>query len=473
MLFNSLHFIVFFIIVLVGYFLTPSKWRWFLLLAASCYFYMAFIPIYILILVAIIVIDYFAAIAIEKTASDKKRKIIYHLALLSNLLIIIFFKYYNFLNENISSLLTTVKITNPIPFLNIILPLGLSFHTFQALGYLIDVKNGKAPAEKHFGHYALFVMFFPQLVAGPIERANQLLPQFNKSYKLNSRDFTIGFSQMMLGFFKKVVVGDMLGNYVDTFYHSYEHHSGFATLFTCWIFVFQLYADFSGYSDIAIGSARMMGYKLNINFALPLFSKTMTEFWRRWHISLSTWLRDYLFTPIAVAKRDWGKYAIVFAQMATFAIAGFWHGAGWNFFLYGIVLGVYLVTEMLLKIKSSYYNKNFFRKCLGVFITFNLFSLSLVFFRSPSFRKSMDVFKSIFTDFFPLNIRIYDGGFFVSMMAMLLILLGIDYIFFRNNSFDSLYHKRRGTIYALNISLFVLILLFGISSNTQFIYFQF
>lgn len=434
---------------------------------------MAFIPVYIFILAAIIIIDYFAGIEIEKATSVRKKMIWYHSALISNLLIIIFFKYFNFLNENLNFLFSFIHINNPVPFLNIILPLGLSFHTFQAIGYLIDVKNEKAKAEKNFGHYALFVMFFPQLVAGPIERANQLLPQFNKRHTLNKEDFTIGFSQMMLGFFKKVVVGDMLGNYVDTFYRGYEHTSGFASLFTSWIFLFQLYADFSGYSDIAIGTARMMGYKLNINFALPLFSKTITEVWRRWHISLSTWLRDYLFTPIALAKRDWGKFALVFAQMITFAIAGFWHGAGWNFFLYGIVLGIYLVVEMLFNIKSSYYNKTFIRKCIGVFITFNLFSLSLIFFRSPDLAKAASMFKNIFTQFFPISIKIYDLTFLLTMLLMLGILLLIDYTLFRNNNFDNLYFKRKKILFTLNVSLFILILLFGISSNTQFIYFQF
>lgn len=473
MLFNSLDFIVFFLLVQAIYFIIPPKTRWILLLGASCFFYMAFIPVYILILAALIIIDYCSAIAIEKNSSQRTKNLFYYLALLSNAGIIVFFKYYNFLNENISALFSLIHIHNPIPFLNIILPLGLSFHTFQAIGYLVDVKNGKIKAEKNLGHFSLFVLFFSQLVAGPIERGKHLLPQFNKVHKLNVKDFSVGFSQMMLGFFKKVVVGDQVGNYVDTFYHTSEQLSGFTTLFACWMFLFQLYADFSGYSDIAIGSARMLGYKLVNNFSLPLFSKTITELWRRWHISLSTWLRDYIFTPVAVSRRDWGKWSIIFSTMFTFIIAGFWHGAGWNFLLYGVLLGVYIIAELLLNIKSSMYNKNFFGKILGVFITFNLFSLALIFFRSPSLDKSMSILKNIFCNFFPITVKYYDGVFFLQMLVMIFILMLIDYIFLRKNDVDTLYERRPKTLFGLNVVLFVLILLFGISSNTQFIYFQF
>ena len=473
MLFNSLPFIAFFIAVFIVFFTLPAKWRWVVLLAASCYFYMAFIPVYILILAAIILINYYAAIKIEQAKNVKEKNLYFLISLWTIIGVLLFFKYFNFINDNLTELLSITQISNPIPFVKIILPLGISFSTFQSLSYLIDVKNGKIKAEQHLGIYALFIMFFPHISAGPIARGGHLLPQLRNAKGFNIDDFKIGFSQVMLGFFKKAVVGDMLGNYVDTFYRSYEMHSGFATLFTCWIFLFQLYADFSGYSDIAIGLSRMLGIKLNINFALPLFSKTMTELWRRWHISLSTWLRDYLFTPLSIARRDWGKAAVVYSQVVTFAVCGIWHGAGWNFLIYGIIHGIYLASEYLLKIKSSFFNKNFLRKCLGIFITFNLLSLALIFFRSPDLAKAIDMFSSFFSNPLSLNVKIYDTSFFITMLFMLGILMAVDYIFFRNDDMESLYFKKPKTLFLLNIGFFLLILLFGVSSNTQFIYFQF
>jgi alginate O-acetyltransferase complex protein AlgI len=199
----------------------------------------------------------------------------------------------------------------------------------------------------------------------------------------------------------------------------------------------------------------------------------MTELWRRWHISLSEWLRDYLYMPIYIAKRDWGKTAVVFSQMATFAVCGLWHGAGWQFLIYGLIHGFYLVSEYLLKIRSSWFNKNFLKKCIGVFITFNLLSFSLIFFRSPDLAHVASMFGNIFTNLLPLEVIIYDSAFFITMLAMLAVLLFIDYVFFRNNDFDSLYLNRKKSLFALNVTLFMLIVLFGVSSNTQFIYFQF
>ena len=443
------------------------------MLAASCYFYMAFIPVYILILISIVLVDYFAAIKMEVTISEKRRNMYYYLALFANLAILIFFKYFNFFNENLTALLSIANLSNPVHFIKLILPLGISFSTFQSMAYLVDIKNRKIKAEKHLGIYALFIMFFPHISSGPIAKPGYLLPQFHKANRLNATDISVGFSQVLLGLFKKAVVGDMLGNYVDTFYGGYESYSGFASIFTAWIFLFQLYADFSGYTDIATGTARMLGYRLNVNFTLPLFSKTMTEFWRRWHISLSEWLRDYVYTPIYIAKRDWGKAAVVFSQMTTFAICGLWHGAGWQFIIYGLIHGLYLVSEYLLKIKSSYYNKNFLKKCIGVFITFNLISFSLIFFRSPDMAYAAAMISNIFTNPLPLKVIIFDSGFFISMLFMLAVLLIIDYVYFRNNSFDSLYLNRKKGLFALNVFLLMLIVLFGISSNTQFIYFQF
>lgn len=473
MQFNSVLFFVFYAAVLVLYFLVPLKWRWVTLLAGSLYFYLCFEPVYFLVVAGVILTVYGAALAIQKAASQRKKKIIYLAALISILGVLVLFKYFNFLNESLSSLLSVIHIDNPIPVVHWILPIGISYYIFQSVGYLVDVKNDMIPAEKHLGHYSLFILFFPHISSGPIARADDLLPQFKNPSRFSTGDFYIGASQILYGLFKKAVVGDMLGDYVSVFFRGYENFSGFATLFACWLFLFQLYADFSGYSDMAVGLARVMGIRITNNFALPLFSKTMTELWRRWHISLSTWLRDYLFTPLTIANRNMGKNAVVVSQMVTFAICGIWHGAGWQFLVYGLIHGVYLSAEFLLKIKSSYYNKNFFRKCLGVFITFNLLSLSLVFFRSSSWTQIGVIFKNIFTNFLPFQLKFTDGSQGATMLGMLAVLLGLEYFILRNHSWESLLANKPKLLMTVSISLFMLLLLFGISSSTQFIYFQF
>jgi len=473
MLFNTLPFIFFLAIVLTVLFTAPPKLRVPILLIASLYFYLSFNAVYLLIPISIIVIDYFFAIRIDKETGEKRKNFYFVLALLFNLGLLVFFKYFNFLSTNLNSFLSGMQLFDPIPILTWVLPLGISYYIFQSISYLIDVKNEKIPAERNFGTLSLFILFFPQISGGPINRGGLLLPQLKEAPRFRTDNFSIGLTQVILGFFKKVVVGDLLGNYVNTFFGSYEQHSGFAILFASWVFLLQLYADFSGYSDIAIGIARMMGYRLQINFALPLFSKTMTELWRRWHISLSTWLRDYIYNPIYIAKREWGVYAVVFAQMVTFAICGIWHGAGWQFLIYGLIHGVYLVAEYLLGVKSSYYNKSFIRKCLGVFITFNLLSISLILFRAHSLEQAFDLYKTLASHFSPVFPRIYDTAFFLTMLFWAFIMLAIDYIFFRNNNFDGLYAKSPAILLGLNLFLFALILLFGVSSNTQFIYFQF
>lgn len=473
MQFNSVVFFVFYAAVLVLYFMVPVAWRWLLLLAASIYFYLCFEPVYFIVVSGVILAGYIAAAAMPRAKTEKQKKWIYLAALTGILLVLTVFKYYNFLNESLSSLLSFIHIKNPIPAVHWILPIGISYYVFQSVGYLVDVKNESITPEKHLGRYALFILFFPHISSGPIARAGDLLPQLKAPEKFSYSNFYIGASQILYGLFKKAVVGDMLGDYVGVFFRSYENYSGFATLFACWLFLFQLYADFSGYSDMAVGLARVMGIRITNNFALPLFSKTMTELWRRWHISLSTWLRDYLFTPLTIANRNMGKNAVVVSQMVTFAICGIWHGAGWQFLVYGLIHGVYLSAEFLLKIKSNFYNKSFARKCLGVFITFNLLSLSLVFFRSSNWTQIGVIFKNIFTNFLPFQLKFTDGSQGVTMLAMLAVLMGLEYFILRNHSWESLLAKKPRLLMGMGITFFILLLLFGIASSTQFIYFQF
>ena len=268
MLFNSIHFAIFFVVVTTLYFVLAHKYRWLLLLSASCYFYMAFVPVYILILGFTIVVDYFAGIYLENS-SGKQRKIYLIASLIANIGVLAFFKYYNFLNDNLSVLLNGLGYQNSIPRLSILLPIGLSFHTFQAMSYTIEVYRGRQPAERNFGIYALYVMFYPQLVAGPIERPQNLLHQFYEKHPFDYERIVSGLRQMLWGLFKKIVIADRLAIYVNTVYNNAEHHNGNTLVVATIFFAFQIYCDFSGYSDIAIGAARVMGFKLMTNFNRP------------------------------------------------------------------------------------------------------------------------------------------------------------------------------------------------------------
>ncbi|MGZ3884299.1 MAG: MBOAT family O-acyltransferase, partial [Bacteroidia bacterium] len=298
MLFNSLAFLAFFPVVTALYFLLPHKIRWFLLLVASCFFYMFFKPVYILILFGTIIIDYYAGIKLEETADKKKKKLFLVLSLVANIGVLVVFKYYNFINTNITDLLSAFGAHNPIPFLKILLPIGLSFHTFQAMSYTIEIYRGNQKAERHFGIYSLYVMFYPQLVAGPIERPQNVMHQFHETHRFDYTDVSAGLKLMLWGFFKKVVIADRLAIGVDEVYDHVHSYSGIALIMATVFFAIQIYCDFSGYSDIALGTARVMGFRLMTNFNRPYASRSVSEFWSRWHISLSSWFRDYLYIPL-------------------------------------------------------------------------------------------------------------------------------------------------------------------------------
>src|SRR5689334_249793 len=345
MLFNSVAFLIFFPVVTTAYFLLPHRFRWMLLLAASCYFYMAFIPKYIFIVLVTITVDYFAGLGLERFEGRKKRWILLS-SILTNIGMLAFFKYFNFANENLAMLAKFIGWNYPIHSLSIILPIGLSFHTFQSLSYTIEVYRGHQKAEHHFGYLALYVMYYPQLVAGPIERPQNILHQLHTEQRFEYQRVTDGLKWMAWGMFKKVVVADRMVLFVNPVYNDPTHHSGPALVFATLAFAIQIYCDFSGYSDIAFGSAQVMGVRLMKNFNHPYFADSISEFWRRWHISLSTWFRDYVYIPLGgnrVAKPRW-----VFNLFITFLISGLWHGAAWTYIIWGALHGSYFVLSALI-----------------------------------------------------------------------------------------------------------------------------
>ena len=473
MLFNSLEFLLFFIVVTAIYFILPHKFRWVHLLAASCYFYMAFVPIYIVILAGTIIIDYIAGIYIEK-ASGKKRRLFLIISIISNIGVLAVFKYYNFFIDNINDVIHVSGSGTSLPYLKMLLPIGLSFHTFQAMSYTIEVYRGNQKAEKHFGIYALYVMFYPQLVAGPIERPQNMIHQFYEKHHFNNNDFFIGFKMILWGMFKKVVIADRLAILVNQVYSNVPNHNATMLFLAVLFFAVQIYCDFSAYSSIALGCARVMGFRLMINFKTPFNSKTVSEFWTRWHISLYSWFKDYLFTPITIDKRNWGKWAVVFATLFTFLLSGFWHGAGWNFIFWGGLTGLFIVMEFLLGIKTVKLNKSKYKRVAGVLYVFFVFSFVQVFFRSKNISEAFGIIKKIFSN----QWGGLQGEEIFSKFSLILsfILMALLFLFeykFIDKLIETKLGERQNENVAFGIIVLSLIFLLGVFEHLSFIYFQF
>lgn len=389
MLFNSGSFLIFFPIVFVLYFSVPSRFKISLLLIASCYFYMTFVPKYILVLLFLITVDFFSAKAIQSQVGSKKRALL-AVSILTNLGILFFFKYFNFFSENIARLATFLHWNYSPYLLSIALPLGLSFHVFQSLSYVIEVYRGKYQAEPNFLVYALYVMFFPQLVAGPIERPQHLLPQFKLVHHFDPDKARRGLERMLWGFFKKMVIADNIAVIVDRLF-LHLPSDGPTLILLIVLFAYQLYCDFSGYSDIAVGSALVLGFELTENFNRPYASRSIAEFWRRWHISLSNWLRDYLYYPLALGWGKVSRWRLYLSMLITFVLIGLWHGANWTFVIMGALHGAYLVIGSITS-KTRQRLAEFIglskqvktRSLLQSFVVFILASFSFIFFRAES-----------------------------------------------------------------------------------------
>ena len=472
MLFNSLHFVAFFIIVCSIYFSMNHKYRWLLLLLSSCYFYMVFLPIYILILGFTIVIDYYAGLLIEKN-TGKKRKLFLVMSLVANIGILAVFKYYNFLNDNLSVLLNSIGYNNHVPNLSILLPVGLSFHTFQAMSDTIEVYRGNQKAERHFGIYALYVMFFPQLVAGPIERPQNVIHQFYEKHNFEINRIVEGLKMVLVGFIKKLVVADRLAIYVNAVYDHPDKHSAVSIAIATVMFAFQIYCDFSAYSEIAIGTAKVLGFDLMTNFRRPYFAKNIQDFWGRWHISLSTWFRDYLYIPLGGSRVAVPRWC--FNVFVVFMVSGLWHGASWTFIIWGALHGVYSIFGIIFKkLKVDV----FLRKTLVTRVFSNLFIFGIVcfawiFFRARNVHEALLICKSLYT--------VKGGGLFLGVPASffysLLAILGLllyeyiqEYHPTRFNVFNNKSAVIRYAGYSLSI---IIIILFGVFNGGQFIYFQF
>ena len=482
MLFNSLTFLVFFVVVTGLYFLLPHRFRWFLLLLASCFFYMFFKPVYILILFGTIIIDCYAGIKLEEIQDKKKKKFFLILSLIANIGVLVVFKYFNFINENISQVLVHVGVQNPIPFLKILLPIGLSFHTFQAMSYTIEVYRGNQKAERHFGIYALYVMFYPQLVAGPIERPQNILHQFRIQHNFEYANVSAGLKLMLWGFFKKLVIADRLAIGVDEVYNHLDSYTGIALIIATIFFAIQIYCDFSGYSDIALGAAKVMGFTLMVNFNRPYASRSISEFWTRWHISLSSWFKDYLYIPLGGNRVKVSR--LYFNLFIVFMISGLWHGASWTFIIWGALHGIYLIFALITKnigVRiSDFFKKlklSFLVNAFNIGFVFALITFAWLFFRAKTTHDAFYVVEHLL-DIHSINmakdIYLNNGqDFFVTSIFVIFFMEVVQYI---NSNYRNLLFKHPSVIvrWGFCISLIIMICVFGIYHNdSEFIYFQF
>ena len=402
MVFNSIEYLVFLPLVVLLFYVLPQKVRWLMLLAASCVFYMWFVPKYILILLVTIVVDYGAGVLMERYADRHAlKKTFFVISIVSTLSVLLVFKYLNFLTANLDHLCASLG-TETHLLTHIILPIGLSFHTFQSMSYVIEVYRGHQKAERHFGYYALYVMFFPQLVTGPIERPGNLLHQLHEKKEFRYENISKGLRLILFGFFVKMVVADHLGEYVDeVFGHLDEYNSW--SVWGCMVFYsFQIYCDFFGYSTIALGSAKLMGFDLMDNFRSPYLSKNIAEFWHRWHISLSTWFRDYVYIPMGGSRVKFGRWA--FNILVVFVLSGIWHGAAWTFLLWGFAHGLLHIVEKALRnrIAVKENRPEWLRISVDVLCivkTFVLVTLFWVIFRATDLEHLKAIFEAAFTQF--------------------------------------------------------------------------
>ncbi len=524
MLFNSIQFLLYFVVVLGLYFLPWERplgilsnrlrgsdgggggrlaaWlasgdrgalrlRQVLLLLASYYFYMCWRPEYALLILLSTVIDYFAALLMEACPERRGRRKYLIVSLLANLGLLFSFKYFNFFNQSLRLVFEHFGATYSIPSLRVLLPVGISFYTFQTLGYSIDVYRGDKKAERDFIVFALYVSFFPQLVAGPIERSRRLIPQFHQRRTVDWSGFVRGFSYILWGYFMKLVIADQIAPYVNRIFAQPENYSGGHYIVASALFAYQVFGDFAGYSAIAIGTAAMMGYSMMQNFRRPFFATNMTDFWGRWHVSLMTWLRDYVYRALRV--KDSAGWRLYMNLLIIYLLSGLWHGAAWTFVAWGLVNWIILAVERAINEwpfaarhkRPKWMNLWGLTRALECLCVFFLFSIPAIFFRAPTIAQALAMYRRIF------EIPAIDRGYLASLVlpftsdysalalalavaASLVLLEGVHLV----QEMEAGWIMRRwqqstvfrGTCLA---SLMLIILLFGNFDSQSFLYFQF
>lgn len=493
MIFTSTKFIIFFSLATILYYIVKDKYRWIVLLIASYYFYMLWNVKYTLFILITTITTYLTGILMDRYSSQKAKKSLLVMNLIINSSILFLFKYFNFISSSLNNVLKWVSLSYRFPTLDLLLPIGISFYTFKALGYTIDVYRENIKAEKHFGIFALFLSFFPQVLSGPIDRSYNLIPQFHEKHHIDLTRIKDGFILMLWGFFKKLVIADNLALFINPVFNHPQNYKGIPLILASIFFAFQIYCDFSGYSDVAIGCAKVLGFNSINNFNNPYTSKSVPEFWRRWHISLSSWFRDYVYIPLGgnrVSTKRW-----CFNQLIVFLLSGLWHGANWTFVIWGILHGILTIISKLTKnIRNQLTDKLGFNRhprfysILQMILTFLLVDFAWIFFKANSLSDAIYIISNMFKDISSglslsymaellasFGIEKYD---FIITMTFLMLLVLMEYIKSSNSILEIVGSKPiwiRWSFYY--ILIFSIILLggygYGYEEQTQFLYVQF
>lgn len=489
MLFNSVAFAIFMPIVFFLYWIVPQKFKWIILLLSSYYYYMSWGPKYVIWIILTTVVSYLGALGIEKYENLKKKKVCMLLPVLFSLGTLFVFKYFNFISKTVSTVFEKLSLPVGELTLNLIMPLGISFYTFQTVAYLVDVYKGKVKAQRHFGKYALFISFFPQVLSGPIARASNLMPQLEEGRKFDYEQVAYGARQMAWGFFKKIVISAVCADIVDGVYNSIQGKSGFLILIATVMYAFQIYCDFSGYSDIAIGSAKLLGINLADNFRNPYLSQSIKEFWGRWHISLSSWFRDYVYIPLGGNRVNKFRYSLNI--IITFLVSGLWHGAAWTFIIWGLIHGVLQVIETFvykskafMKLAPNKNEKKIFtpKGIITLILTFSIVCFTWIFFRANTLGDAFYAIRHMFDGISSPVKYVADGitalglgkDEIIRLVPSMVLLIVVEFMSLKFDVIEKV--GKIKPVFKWIIYILVLLMIFILTpseSNQNFIYFQF
>lgn len=478
--FTSLYFLLLFPVACFTYYLIPYKWRWVNLLLVSYAFYLSWQPVFGLVLAGVTIVSYYSGQKIEQNRGDlKKSKTWLKAGVVVSLLPLLAFKYYNFINQSIFGALSSIGWNFRLPEMKLLMPLGISFFTFMAVGYMVDVYRGKIKSERNVALYALFISFFPQVTSGPIGRADQLIPQLKQPERLKLDNVSAGLKMMLWGYLMKLCLADRLGIYVDAVFSNVDHHNGTTYLLTSILYTIQIYGDFAGYSLIAIGAARILGIRLMENFKRPYFATSTQDFWRRWHISLSTWMRDYVYIPLGGSRVKESRH--LFNIFATMLVSGLWHGAAWTFVFWGALHGLSQVVQTLW---NKYLTRVHINGLLKIVFCFLFVNLAWVFFRSPDFSTAFKIVVGMFTSFGTpfMDIPVFLNGFMTLAIVFAKDIydeikerrkLSEDKIITTPDCTGPLIWRKRALDIITIVATAIYVLLLGVLDGGQFIYFQF
>jgi alginate O-acetyltransferase complex protein AlgI len=486
--FNTLQFLAFFPVIATLFYTLPHRWRWVLLLAGSYLFYMSWNPKYIIVLLVVTAVGYVAGLWLDKKTDQRTRRLLLIFSLGTILAILFFFKYFNQTNRLLQSMFSQLFGSDLFLGIHVVLPLGISFFSLQAISYIIDTYRGIQRPEPHAGIFALFMAFFPHLTAGPIARTNHLLPQFYESHAPDYEKIVTGLQRMAWGFFKKLVIADRLALLVNPVYQDPSSYTGVVLILATYAFAFQIYCDFSAYADIAIGAARVMGFQLQENFQRPYYAQSIIDFWRRWHISLYNWLRDYVFYPLSRALqrsriRSKNILALVLPPMVTMLVSGLWHGSSWTFLVWGALHGLFMVISVLMsrwkgRLPFMITLPSYITTPLKIFATFNLVSFAWIFFRAESLSDAVYIVGHLFVNsrLTSSMVEVVPGGWYEWMIALLALVLmeALHWIEARNGSLRTVILRQPAWLrWSAYYALVIVIFMFGKFEASVFIYSRF